>query len=109
MGALSPPLLTCEPVLTKACFLIQRNGGKPADVLKKVQSGVIEVALEIGPEAAALETLMRRYGDTPMSLADACLVRLTELHSDCQVFTLDTDFRRYRRHGRQVIPVLAPE
>jgi predicted nucleic acid-binding protein len=42
-----------------------------------------------------------------MSLADACLVRLSELHSDCQVFTLDADFRR--RHGRQVIPLLAPE
>ncbi len=109
MGALLPPLLTCEPVLTEACFLIQRNGGQPADVLKKVQTGVIEVAMEIETEASALETLMRRYEDTPMSLADACLVRLAELHSDCQVFTLDTDFRRYRRHGRQVIPLLAPK
>jgi predicted nucleic acid-binding protein len=44
-----------------------------------------------------------------MSLADACLVRLAELHADCQVFTLDRDFRRYRRHGRQVIPLLSPE
>lgn len=109
MGALLPPLLTCEPVLTEACFLIQRNGGQPADLLKKLQAGVIEVALEIQTEASALEALMRRYEDTPMSLADACLVRLSELHSDCQVFTLDTHFRRYRRHGRQVIPLLAPE
>lgn len=55
---------------------------------------------------------MRRYEDTRMSLADAWLVRLSELHSDCQVFTLDADFRRYRRyrrHGRQVIPLLAPD
>lgn len=108
MGALPPPLLTCEPVLTEACFLIQRNGGRPADVLKKVQAGVIEVALEIETESAALETLMRRYEDTPMSLADACLVRLSELFADCQVFTLDADFRRYRRHGRQVIPLVTP-
>ena len=109
MGALPPPLLTCEPVLTEACFLVQRNGGQPAEVLAKVQAGVIAVALELQTEAAALETLMRRYEDTPMSLADACLVRLSELHFDCQVFTLDADFRRYRRHGRQVIPLLAPE
>jgi predicted nucleic acid-binding protein len=79
------------------------------DVLKKVQAGVIAVALELQTEAAALETLMRRYEGTPMSLADACLVRLAELHSDCQVFTPDADFRRYRRHERQVIPLLAPE
>lgn len=109
MGALPPPLLSCEPVLTEACFLIRRNGGQPAEILQKVQASVIEVALELETEAAALETLMRRYEDTPMSLADACLVRLSELHSDCQVFTLDTDFRRYRRHGRLVIPLLAPE
>jgi uncharacterized protein len=108
MGALAPPLLTCEPVLTEACFLTQRNGGQPAEVLKKVQAGVIAIALELQTEAAALETLMRRYEDTPMSLADACQVRLSELHSDCLVFTLDADFRRYRRHGRQVIPLLAP-
>ena len=44
------------------------------EVPKKVQAGVIAVALELRTEAAALETLMRRYEDTPMSLADACLV-----------------------------------
>lgn len=109
MGALPPPPAHVRPVLTEACFLIQRNGGQPAEVLKKVQAGVIQVALEVETEAMALETLMRRYEDIPMSLADACLVRLSELHSDCQVFTLDTDFRRYRRHGRQVIPLLSPE
>jgi predicted nucleic acid-binding protein len=51
---------------------------------------------------------MRRYGDMPMSLADACLVRLSETHSDCRVFTIDSDFVRYRRHGRQMIPLLTP-
>jgi len=109
MSALLPPLLACEPVLTEACFLIQRSGGRPADVLKQVQAGAIQTALAIGREAAALETLMRRYEERPMSLADACLVRLSELHSDCRVFTLDADFRHYRRHGRQVIPLLMPE
>lgn len=108
MGELQPPLLTCEPVLTEACFLIQRNGGTPADLLNKVKAGIIRVALELQSEATALEILMRRYKDTPMSLADACLVRLSELHSNCQVFTLDSDFRKYRRHGRQVIPLLIP-
>ncbi len=52
--------------------------------------------------------LMRRYADTPMSFADACLVRMSELHSDCAVLTLDSDFLAYRRHGRQTIPSLIP-
>lgn len=41
-----------------------------------------------------------------MSLADACLVRLVELHLGSTIFTFNTDFRIYRRHGNRVIPVL---
>jgi predicted nucleic acid-binding protein len=44
-----------------------------------------------------------------MSLADACLVRLAEKHTECKVFTLDSDFEHYRRHGRQIIPLITPD
>jgi hypothetical protein len=43
-----------------------------------------------------------------MSLADACLVRMSELTERCQVFTTDRDFLVYRRKGRHLIPLLAP-
>jgi hypothetical protein len=52
---------------------------------------------------------MRRYGNRPMSLADACLVRLSELNPSAEVFTLDSDFLVYRRHGSKVIPGLMPD
>jgi predicted nucleic acid-binding protein len=52
--------------------------------------------------------LIRRYSDLPISFADACLVRMTEIHSDCQLFTFDGDFQVYRRNGRQVIPTICP-
>lgn len=52
--------------------------------------------------------LMSKYADLPMSLADACLVRMSELHADCTVWTCDKHFRHYRRHGRSVVPVIAP-
>jgi hypothetical protein len=65
--------------------------------------------LRAKPSAPAPTRTPRRGIPTPMSLVDACLVRLSELHSDCQVFILDAGFRRYRRNGRQVIPLLAPE
>jgi hypothetical protein len=42
-----------------------------------------------------------------MDFADACVVRLSELHTGSRVCTTDTDFKVYRRHGRQVIPLLA--
>jgi predicted nucleic acid-binding protein len=105
---LEPPLVTCEAVLVEACFLCARGGGNPAGILGKVSSGVLNIGLEISDEAAALEVLINRYADTPMSLADACLVRLAEIHRNCRLFTLDSDFKHYRRYGRNVIPLLCP-
>jgi predicted nucleic acid-binding protein len=103
-----PPFVTCEAVLTEACFIYAREGGEPARILGKVRTGVLQVPFEIGDEATALEVLMKRYADTPMALADACLVRLSELHKHCRVFTLDGHFKHYRRYGRSVIPLLSP-
>ena len=108
MAALVPPLVTCEPVLTEACFLIQRAGGRPADLLRKITQRSLEIGIDVEDDASAIESLMHRYADTPMSLADACLVRLTERLPDCRLFTLDADFEHYRRNGRQVIPLLRP-
>ena len=106
---LTPPLLTCEPVLTETAFLLKREGQQTEPLFQLLERGVLRVGLGIEDQLADLRTLMSRYRDRPMSLADACLVRLSEIHRDCTVFTLDTDFRIYRRHGNKVIPVLMPE
>ena len=106
---LSPPLLTCEPVLVEASYLLERHGNDPLLVPALVGNGVLRIAIAVQPEIADLQALMRRYRDVPMSLADACIVRLTELMASVQVMTLDTDFRVYRRKGRLVIPLIAPE
>lgn len=104
-----PPFITCEPVLTEAAFLLQREGRDADPLFVLVERGVLRMGLEIEDQFPDLRTLMRRYRDRPMSLADACLVRLSELHSGGVIFTLDADFRIYRRHGNKVIPVLMPE
>jgi predicted nucleic acid-binding protein len=106
---LRPPLFTCEAVLTEAAFLLKREGADTDGLFALLERGVIRLALEISEEHPDLRVLMRRYRERPMSLADACLVRLSELHSGSTVFTLDGDFRIYRRHGNKVIPVLMPE
>ncbi len=105
---LHPPLLTCEPVLTEAAFLLKREGRESAPLFTLLERGVLRVGLEVEDQLADLRALMRRYRDRPMSLADACLVRLAELHPGGIIFTLDKDFRVYRRHGNKVIPVLMP-
>lgn len=106
--SLRPPVISCEAVLSEASFLTRRNGGEPVDILRMLQRRAFEIPFDLETEASSVEALMRRYSDAPMSLADACLVRLCELQQDCRVLTLDRHFARYRRHGRQVIPLLAP-
>jgi uncharacterized protein len=108
MAALQPPLITCEPVLTEACFLIQRSGGKPAELLAWITRGGLEIGVDVESDAAEIAVLMNRYRDTPMSLADACLVRLAERVADCRLLTFDSDFAHYRRSGRRAIPLLTP-
>jgi len=107
-SSLPPPLFTCEAVLSEAQFLVHRFGGDATAVLEMVTKGVLNIAFNAEAEIDWLIKLQRRYQNLPMSLADACLVRMAELHAQSHVFTLDSDFRIYRRHGRQVIPVLAP-
>jgi predicted nucleic acid-binding protein len=70
---------------------------------------VVDIALNVQDEQANLRALMHRYRNKPMSLADACLVRLAELHTGGEVLTLDSDFRIYRRHGNKFIPVAMPD
>ncbi len=105
---LPPPLLICEPVLTEAAFLLKREGRETDPLFELLERGVLRVGLEVEDQLADLRALMRRYRDRPMSLADACLVRLAELHPVGSVLTFDGDFRFYRRHGNKVIPVLMP-
>ena len=72
---LRPPLLTCEPVLTEAAFLLKRDGREADALFALLERGVIRIALSVQDEQTDLRVLMRRYRNRSMSLADACLVR----------------------------------
>lgn len=107
LQGLRPPFLTADPVLAEACFLLQRVKNGPTAVLKLVRDGLVRVEISVEHEADAIETLMTKYSNVPMSLADACLVRLTELQPGARVFTFDPDFRVYRRHRNKRIDLVA--
>jgi uncharacterized protein len=106
---LRPPLITCEAVLSEAAFLIARVGADPGAITALVERGVVTVAALFDHQADAVTKLLRRYANVPMSLADACLVRLVELTPNATLFTLDSDFRIYRQKARRVIPLLSPD
>lgn len=107
-GRLMRPLLTCEAVLTEACFLLESGGIDPAHVLQAVAKGGLKVDFSLSEEIDAVSRLMTRYRDIEISLADACLVRMSEMKAQSQVMTIDRDFLVYRRDGRRTIPLVAP-
>jgi predicted nucleic acid-binding protein len=104
----SARLVTCEAVLTEAFYLLRRFRPQVAALRVMLADGVFDLTFSLGKERAFVVGLMERYQDVPMSLADACLVRLAELRPSMPVLTLDGDFRIYRRNKRQQIPVIAP-
>jgi predicted nucleic acid-binding protein len=102
------PFLTCEAVVAETCFLLSRAGFDPSRALALVERGVVRIAMSLAEQVATVRALFERYDNVPASLADACLVRMSELYEPSRVLTLDSDFMIYRRHGRKVIPVLSP-
>jgi predicted nucleic acid-binding protein len=101
-------LLTCEAVISEAHFLTQ-NLPRARDLIARwFDEGWIQIGFDLQRHHAAAHALMTRYSSVPMSLADACLVRMSELHTHSRVFTLDSDFRIYRRNKRQPIPLICP-
>jgi uncharacterized protein len=100
------PWKTCEAALSEAFHLLGSGGGSALAALLRRRAVV--PAFAMGEELERVLRLMQKYADIPMSLADACLVRMTEIVPDSMVLTTDADFHIYRRHGRQVVPCLTP-
>jgi predicted nucleic acid-binding protein len=105
---LEPPLYTCEAVLAEAAWLVRKLSGGPAAILDLLIRNVVLVEFRADHELLALRTLITKYASVPMSLADACLVRMTEIEPQSEVVTLDSDFRLYRRSGRLAIKLILP-
>jgi len=108
LEAIRPPLVTCEAVLSEAFFLLEGIPAARDGLAALIDRGVLEVRFDFQDEREATLRLMRKYCDVPMSFADACLVRMSELERTARVFTLAHDFVAYRRNGRERIPLLAP-
>ncbi len=105
---LPPPLLVCESVLAETLHLLSDLGPSVAALERLYNEKILQVDFDFESQAAAIWRLLQKYRDLPMDFADACLVRMSELHADSLVWTTDSHFRLYRRHGRQTIPLMAP-
>lgn len=103
------PYLTCEAVITEACYLLQDVSGGKEKVLQMIVLGVLQVSFSLSAEVETVKALMKKYANVPMSFADACLVRMNELIENSVVFTVDNDFLIYRKNGKKQIPLIYPK
>src|SRR5215471_20339708 len=105
---LEAPLLVCEPVLTEAWDLLARYSKARDSLFNLLQNGALNLTFRIEEHVVALRSMVRKYRDTPMSLADACVVRMAEIHEGHSILTLDSDFLVYRKYGRVPLTLIHP-
>jgi len=101
----APPYLVCEAV----CAEVAAVTGTPAPLLQMLERGDLKLGFSLSDEFTAVRKLTLKYRDQPMDLADACVVRMSEIYRVCRVFTVDrADFTVYRRWGTKTIPCVFP-
>lgn len=108
LGDIGPPLITCEAVISEACFLLRGVHGGQRAVMATLSTGLVQIAFELVENLEPVAELVERYASVPMSLADACLVRMAEINPESSVLTLDQDFQIYRKNRSDVISVIGP-
>jgi predicted nucleic acid-binding protein len=101
-----PPWQTCEAVISEVYYLTEQSRHRVFAGLLRRRSLVS--TFHLSEYTIEVLELLDKYSSVPMSLADACLVRMTEVLSGPTLLTTDTDFRIYRRHGRKTIPCIMP-
>ena len=104
-----PPMLTCEAIIAEVMYLLRASEKAQDSVMEWLERGCLFVAFDLGGEAHAVRRLMAKYRDVPMSLADACVVRMSEVFDDHAVCTVNRDFRIWRKHGKAAIPLIIPD
>jgi predicted nucleic acid-binding protein len=105
---LEAPLLVCEPVIAEAKYLLAGHRRAQDALLGLLRNGALSIPFRLNEHVGAIRDMMEKYRDTPMSLADACIVRMAENHDRHVVPTLDSDFTVYRKHGRVPLVLVHP-
>jgi predicted nucleic acid-binding protein len=96
-GQCSPPFITSEAVITEACYLVGKGGSVGAQkIIELGTKGLYQIPFAMKDHWLLLESLMEKYRDVSISLADACLIRCAEIHNEPRILTFDSDFEFYR-------------
>lgn len=99
---------TCDAALAEACARLAYAGFDQTKAVRLVSEGAVKLTFNVADNLDRVLALMGKYSDQPMDFADACLVAMSEEQKDAIMITVDRDFRIYRRHGRDRIPLATP-
>jgi len=108
LAEITAPIVSCEAVFSETSHLLRGTDYGFRRLSALASEGLVKVDFSLSDHFESVSALLKKYQDTPMSLADACVVRMSELHSQSEVLTIDSDFLHYRRNGRSVIPLIYP-
>lgn len=109
LNKVNVPFLTCEAVITESCFLLQNLHAGQDAIFGLLRDRLLAISFNLEFETTAINELMNRYRSVPMSFADACLVRMSELYPNSLLLTLDSDFTIYRKNRNQLISLIIPD
>jgi len=103
------PLITCEAVIAESCYLLRNIPGAPEAILENVIQGIFQIPFQLSREAAGVRTVLRKYQDHAIDLADACLIHLANEFQTGDILTVDGDFRVYRWARNRAFHILPEE
>ncbi|MGI8915410.1 MAG: type II toxin-antitoxin system VapC family toxin [Chloroflexota bacterium] len=107
LPSLEAPMVTTWPVFIETMYMLQNISWQAQRTLWEYHQRDALILQDIGKASLdRLQTLMERYRDTPMDLADASLIVLAEQRNFTRIFTLDSHFHAYRLHGRQRLEII---
>jgi len=110
LGEYEPPLYTCESVISETIFLLQRSSMKIGELMELIERGhlVVQPAFITKSDQERIQVILTNYQNVSASFADACLVRMAEIHDSSQIMTLDSDFTIYRKSGDVPLNLISP-
>lgn len=107
LRTITPPVLTCWPVITEAAWLLRQHPVAVQRLLSSFTKGWIKLLPLEASDAEPIAKILNRYRKLNAQLADAALVHLAERERLDTVFTLDRrDFSVYRVSGNKSFRIL---
>jgi predicted nucleic acid-binding protein len=110
LTALTPPLVTCWPVVTEVAWLLRKRPDTLQKLFASFGAGLFALLALDASDLPAIAAIMKRYESSGVQFADAALAHLADRENIRSVFTTDRrDFsiiRLKRNRSLKLLPTV---